>query len=55
MGYNTENGATFQELPETSPILGKKKRNLLLEIEKKDSMLFLTQHESDLNLLSSFN
>ena len=37
MAYNTENGATFQELPEKSPISWKRKSNLLLEIEKKES------------------
>ena len=37
MGCSTENGATFQELPEKSPISGKRKRKLLLEIKKKES------------------
>ena len=36
MGYNTKNGAAFQELLEESPILGKRRRKLLLEIEKKE-------------------
>ena len=36
MGYNTKNGATLQELPQKSPILGKGKIKLLLEIEKKE-------------------
>ena len=37
MGYNIKNRATFQELPEKSPISGKRKKKLLLEIEKKES------------------
>ena len=36
MGYNTKNRATLQELPEKSLIPGKRKRKLLLEIEKKE-------------------
>ena len=37
LGYNIKNRATFQELPEKSPISGKRKKKLLLEIEKKES------------------
>ena len=37
MAYKTENGATFQELPEKSQKTWKRKSNLLLEIEKKES------------------
>ena len=37
MSYNTKNGATLQELPEKSPISGKRKSKLFLEIEKKES------------------
>ena len=37
MDENTKNGATLQELPEKSPISRKRKRKLLLEIEKKES------------------
>ena len=33
-GLDNENGATFQELQEKSPILGNKMRKLLLESEK---------------------
>ena len=35
MGYDTENGATLQELPEKSPVLGKRKKKFLLKIERK--------------------
>ena len=35
MGYATENGATLLELPQKSSILRKRKKKLLLEIEKK--------------------
>ena len=37
MGCNKGNGATLHELLEKSPISGKKKRKLLLEIEEKES------------------
>ena len=38
MGYNIKNGARrLQEVPEKSPISGKRKRKLLFEIEKKES------------------
>ena len=36
MGYDSEKGATFQELPDQPQILRKKKIKLLMEIEKKE-------------------
>ena len=37
MGCNIENGPTPQKLPEKLPISGKRKRKIMLEIEKKES------------------
>ena len=37
MSYTIGNGATFRYLTENSPISGKRKRKLLLEIEKQES------------------
>ena len=37
MGYNTENGATLLELSEKSQFQRKRRRKLLLNIERKES------------------
>ena len=37
MGYSIKDRETLQELPEKSPVSGKRKRKLLLEIEKKEN------------------
>ena len=37
MSCNTENGATLKKFPDKSPISGKRKEKLLLQIEKKES------------------
>ena len=37
MGYSIKDRETLQELPEKSPVSGKRKRKSLLEIEKKEN------------------